>query len=420
MLAEALKQWTKTGGDLRDILSSDRDQPVKSKAEAAALCAALDALRARRHGAGKHISSSLRTLTAFFQQVESKEAVEVMKQEGLPRLRVWVRDLLDDRDVDEDDVMFIMKMLAMYRQPEDVALIAEAARKPIHPDAYMWSIVFGRFDGEHPYSADMVHALSKPLPAGFIRVAYLDMANRLAIAGKLDRHPFDTPEGRGHLDGWLSDSNREHFSYAHSATAALPFIEQPSRGELLRTASDHPATSVRMEAAWAQAKLGDPAGLERLTMFCLDPRCSRTAGLLLEQLGHAARIPEEVRRPDFQAVTEMADWLAHPNEFGRTPDHIELLDTRELFWPPTNDRRQVALIGYTYNGDDGSEPDRGVGMVGSVTFALFGESTVDLSPEDVYGLHCCWELEMNEDNRAPKKRTAQSGREILSRHNNGF
>jgi hypothetical protein len=52
-------------------------------------------------------------------------------------------------------------------------------------------------------------------------------------------------------------------------------------------------------------------------------------------------------------------------------------------------------------------------MVGSVTFALFGEATAELCPEDVYGLHCCWELARNEDPRAPEKRTARAGRELL-------
>jgi hypothetical protein len=58
--------------------------------------------------------------------------------------------------------------------------------------------------------------------------------------------------------------------------------------------------------------------------------------------------------------------------------------------------------------------------VGSVTFALFGEATADLSPEDVYGLHCAWELECNGDGRAPKKRTAKAGRKILASYNENF
>jgi hypothetical protein len=59
-------------------------------------------------------------------------------------------------------------------------------------------------------------------------------------------------------------------------------------------------------------------------------------------------------------------------------------------------------------------------MVGSVTFALFGESTADLSVEDVYGLHCAWELKMKEDAHAPVERRAAAGRAILAERNPGF
>jgi hypothetical protein len=114
----------------------------------------------------------------------------------------------------------------------------------------------------------------------------------------------------------------------------------------------------------------------------------------------------------------MCRWLAHPMEFGKPPTHIELYDTRELFWPPTGDRRRVWLFKYTYD-----EPDKrksGLGMVGSVTFAMFGETTADLSAEDAYGLHCAWELEFRKDPRAPEQRTAIAGRGILAKHNDGF
>ena len=64
-------------------------------------------------------------------------------------------------------------------------------------------------------------------------------------------------------------------------------------------------------------------------------------------------------------------------------------------------------------------------MVGSVTFALYGESTSGLSAEQIYGLHCAWELEMERDARAPcspeaKKRTAEVGIQILREYNPGF
>ena len=59
-------------------------------------------------------------------------------------------------------------------------------------------------------------------------------------------------------------------------------------------------------------------------------------------------------------------------------------------------------------------------MVGSVTFALSGESTPGLSAEQIYGLHCAWELEMKSDARAPQKRTAEVGIQILRKYNPGF
>lgn len=171
-------------------------------------------------------------------------------------------------------------------------------------------------------------------------------------------------------------------------------------------------TSEIWRSTWSRASFGSD--------LCLDSRYSHTAQQYLKELGHPERIPGEAQRPESQAIAEMANWLAHPQEFGRAPDSIELFDTRELFWPPTNDRRRLSLVKYSFHGGAGREADSGIGMVGSVTFALFGEVTADLSPEDIYGLHCCWELEIKGDSRAPKKRTAQAGREILGRHNEGF
>jgi hypothetical protein len=52
-------------------------------------------------------------------------------------------------------------------------------------------------------------------------------------------------------------------------------------------------------------------------------------------------------------------------------------------------------------------------MVRSAPLALFGEAVGEMCPEDVYGLNCCWELEMKRNKRAPKKRSAEAGRKLL-------
>jgi hypothetical protein len=80
----------------------------------------------------------------------------------------------------------------------------------------------------------------------------------------------------------------------------------------------------------------------------------------------------------------------------------------------TNETRRLRLIRYRY-AKTADEPNEsaGVGLVGSITFSLFSETTADMPPEDVYALHCCWELETNQDPRAPQKRSASAGRTLL-------
>jgi hypothetical protein len=412
-LEKKLDTWILEGGNLYELLRSEMNQPVSSRADAKAVCRALDVVREKGNSAAT-FASTLHHLTGFFQPPDDQKAMEVFATVGLPRLRMWVHDLLAGEDVDEDSVMFILKILAKYRQREDVDLVARAARLPNVADRFMWSTIFDEFDSDHPYSNQMIDALRDPLPLGFVLVGYLDMANTLAIAGKLDFHPFDSNAGCEQLERFLQDKNEDNSSYAVSATAAIPFIGRTHRERLLSTAFEHADSRVRIEAAWAQAKSGDKDGFSRLAELCLDPRLSHTAQLYLNELRRSDLIPEEVSNEEFRAVAEMANWLAHPGELGSPPDSVVLFDTRELFWPPTNDKRRLFLVKYSAAGEDG------VGLVGSVTFALFGETTADMSPEEIYSVHCCWELEMNGDRRAPDERTAEAGKEILAKYNSSF
>jgi hypothetical protein len=248
-LSKGLRKWAKQGGDLRKALPSLGDELVRTEAEVEALCAALDAYRADPTGATRIVGSPLHTLTALFQQVETEEAHHALRRHGLSRLRVWVEDALGGKPHSEDETLFILKILGMYGEEQDVELIAKAARYPIGPEAYIWSVILARFKDKHPQVAALIAALKEPLPQGFIRVAFLDMANAEIIAGRIPSHPFDTILGHEALEAWFKDTAEEHFSYAHSATAALPFIDKKVRRRLLAIARTHPSLSVQLEAA---------------------------------------------------------------------------------------------------------------------------------------------------------------------------
>jgi hypothetical protein len=420
-LSSVLVKWEEEGGDLAEMLRELGDYPIKNQADAQAICHALACPRVGQPDA-QAATSPLFTLAALFQDAASDEAVIELGKNGLPHLRRWVRERIGKaKDRETDDLLFTLKVLAGYGCAEDVDLIVEAACIPLEPESYMWSLIFGQMDDRHPAWRRLCDGLRDPLPESFVAVAYLDFVNGHAMRGAVDDHPFATRAGVARLRMWLSDPNVDNSSYAHSAAAALPFVPEASRNELLGLASAHPDVAVQMEAAWARAKLGDPRGRQQLQDWCRDARVSRVACEYLEELGCQDDIPEVCRDPDFQAMAEMCNWLAHPMEFARPPDKIELYDKRVLFWPPTNDRRPVWLVKYTYlPKKDDDEVEIGIGMVGSETFALFGETTADMNPEDVYALHCCLELEDNDDPRAPAERTAAAGRRILSKRNKGF
>ena len=126
-------------------------------------------------------------------------------------------------------------------------------------------------------------------------------------------------------------------------------------------------------------------------------------------------------------MAEMCTWLSYPTENGRPPDEITLYDTRVLTWPPTGDRRQFWIFKYRYEpGADGDGAEEDFGLVGStpfslsgVTFSLYGEITSP-TPEDVYGLHCCWELQMKKAPKVPKELSASYGRKMLAKANPQF
>lgn len=404
---------------LRDALARIADMPIRTREEAALVCRLVASFVDRPHlhaGPEEGVRSPLHDVIAVFQQPAVRDAANVMREWGLGALRrLYDEQLARYRergpvspwDRLANDLLFALKVFASYGGPEQYQRLEAAARLPLEPEGFLWSVVIQALDEDD--AVRLFDALRDPIPPGFLAVALLDRANDLARADRLDAHPFDTDEGHARLAALIADKDNE--SWAHSATAAIPFLGAGVRDRLLAAAREHPAVNVRLEAAWAQVVLGDESGVHLLAAWARDPRTSRRAVAYLEELGRADEIPIEAREPDFAAMAELCEWLAHPNEYGRPPDAVWVTDRRRIQWPPTRDERDVWLVRYAYG--EGEGRTEGVGMVGSMTFALFDEGTAALAAEDVYALHCCWELAMNHDERAPAERSVAEGRRLL-------
>jgi hypothetical protein len=423
-LQQALLRGLEPDGNLADELFRLGDYVITTQQDANAVCEALEKFPLPKRSSDDFFKdwTPLHAVTALFQQVENEEAFAVLFEHGIPHLLRLFDALIPDPGEDSDALLFLLKILAMYQSTEGAARVVEAARKPLLPDSYIWSVVLEQFEEDHPYLPWLCRELADPPPQGFIGVALLDTANQACIEGWMDEHPFDSEQGAKQLESWLTNKDADEFSYAASAAVGLPFISPPWRNRLLALALDHPDPKVQLEAAWASAHLGSAAGIKYLRRLCLDPGTSATACSYLRELGREKSIPAAAMEPNFLAMSDMCTWLAHPNERGRPPDEIELLDTREIYWPPTDDRRRVWLFKFQYDdadrdGEEGKPGSlTGAGMVGSVTFALT-EIEPAATPLDIYALHCCFELQVNKDPRAPRERSVRAGRELLAQYN---
>jgi hypothetical protein len=212
---------------------------------------------------------------------------------------------------------------------------------------------------------------------------------------------------------------------------ALPFVSGAKPDELLADAFDHPHCHVRLQAARVAAEMGRDAGYQALARACLDIKVDERARAHLEELGREDLIPAEANEADFKARANFAEWLAHPNELGVPPDEVEIIDRRELNWPPDRQPIPVWLLRYRVSeiptfkfkesGQDAEEAaddqnagnvevadgfedasdiasqddddmTTDVGFVGSMTFCLFTYGLGTRPPEDGYAMHCYLEL----------------------------
>jgi hypothetical protein len=414
-LGSALRRAGASPERLHEELSWPNRYAVRGVDEARALCAVLAEYRLP----DGQKRSPLHALVGLFQTVEQGEAQQILCEEGAPQLARLYDEGAAASDADANLLLFLLKVLVMYRTQSGTERVIGALRRSFAPEAFLWSMVLNQFAESHPDAPYLVEQVADVFPRhDFSSVAFLDLANALVSRGVLEHHPFDSDRGVGYLRDLLMDRRSEMADQALSAIKGAAFLTHVSRGELVELARQSPDPWVQLAALWAGALRGQSADVDALVNRCGDPRVSAKATEYLEELGMANRVPPEVRTPDFRALAEMSRWLAHPMEFGAPPDAIDLYDTRTLYWPPTRDRRQLWLVRYAYHQDEGD--DVGIGMVGSVTFALFGEVTAESPVEDVYALHCCWELETNEDPLAPAQRTITAGREILARFNEPF
>ena len=399
ILTKTLKNWiANPTTDLSQSVENFRDITVKSETEAKAICDGLITVHNLIENTfDETIEENIYHLTVLFQQTETDQASDYLNDNGITLL-MNVLDKILEKEYTTDGFnnpnMMILKMCALYAHKDSFYKLVTHMKASLESDDFLWEMIFrsiGRNDSKVNF---VTENLGDIIPKEFIGICYLDMCNNKNIENPDFKHPFNTPHGSNYLLELVKNFSKDTESYVVSATVTIPFLDETYRNQLIEAIRNIKSPLVQMEAAWAGAKLNLESSIADLIAFTKDSRTSKKAVSYMYELDLDKRIPKEVSEPSFEALSEMSEWLSHPQEFGAFPDELEIMAKKELHWPPTDDKRDMYAIKYTYKNYHGEGKDlSGVGMVGSITFALFGmsEDLTKLDTTTLYGMYSLWE-----------------------------
>lgn len=417
-LSKTLRNWIKNPTtEISEELRKISEEDVKTANECELICQALEVINSQvTKSFDEKIANNIFSVAALFQKASTKEAANHLNDKGIPLLidiLFMIRSGQYESKPFSSCEPMILKVFALYENIEGLKTLSECVNSDFKNDAYLWSIILNTVSEDESKYNLIIDGLAGNIPSGFLGISFLDMCNSIAIRTNTFKHPFNSAKGFAFLQQIAESTEANHESYIVSATASIPFLDREYQDKLLQSVSKHTNVDVQIEAAWAGAKMGNTQSVDKLVDFAKDYRYHSKAVTYLNELSLKSLIPDEIQIPDFQALSEMSSWLSHPNEFGAYPDQAEVFYRKDLYWPPTQDNRTIFLIKYTYKNrnDDGSD-ETGIGLVGSVTFSLFGlENMLSLKPIELLAIHCNWELEKE------NYKDIKSGLELLKKYN---
>lgn len=461
MLDEILKDWIKS--DLKGDLVLDEQAMLDTPGQAKLVAQALSMVPSFPLASDEYVlNESLEELIYLAPRTEKAygAAVEFI----LPQIRRLVDDALaraESEIVDAELLVLAVKALIESEQDKadvkrllDVIQVKNSVLKSALHEANGWYEIFGVFDIENPYTVFFYEQVGKSLPDGFCAKALLDVSNdfwmehgqnHLITEVEL-KHPYDHRSGVKTLESWINaeltgddSANQELLAGAESAVGALPFISTVDIEGLLKKAEVFPAMDVQIVAAWARIKR-DPAlaleasqrALALLIEASKDFKISEYVYGHLVDLGLQESMPKEALDRGFAAKAAMYSGLVNSWDYGlREPASFELIDERQLYWPALKKVCKVYLFAYGYmvEQDEDKElfapynfPHYGLVVEGQTPLSLV-QATQGRSVEEVYALHCAWEMQ---DFSSPKvfyhQRDAHlaKGLTLLKKYNPGF
>jgi hypothetical protein len=145
---------------------------------------------------------------------------------------------------------------------------------------------------------------------------------------------------------------------------------------------------VQTEAAASLARLDDPGGKQALIELAEQPIARLRALAYAEELGFKQDVSLELQGEIAIAESQLAIWLAEPDQMGLAPSKLELVDSRTMYWPSYEQSIKCYLFKYFYG--SGANAHSNIGICGPLTHA-FPADLGHLPIDEIYGAFAGWQ-----------------------------
>jgi hypothetical protein len=403
-LSELVKKSQSGDERLIDLLNRNGVTATSGREDVEAIVERLEGIRVEALVESEKIRSDYGTLISFLFPLlpsdENKKIDDDLRERVDKHLQKILRGSLAESKENYEQIDYVsmssLSLLFELNRNVAITLMLDGMRSDGMSDSDSWSLILDKFNETDPRYDELLQLCRTELPKGKVAIEIAAAANQRLLEDNDFVHPLDCEAGLKRIEEWLDEKLPEdlkEYGAPLVATVSLAFIKSSKWRELLDMSSRHSDWSVRAEAGWVGGLRGEAGGIKLLVEMAGDVRYSDKAVRYLEELGLQERVPQEVKEPDFAARAEMAGWLGHPNELGRPPDEVTIIDKRKMKWPLEEEAVEVYLLRYVVKDLKESKSESGVGMVGPMTFCHFGLKMEERSFEDVYGIHVYRELE---------------------------
>ena len=329
----------------------------------------------------------------------------------------------------------LLRLLVASKQPAALDLFAGLLVSKPTPQPRLCLEIFGDLLKLHAANAarlfpQLLQGIEDPQLASFV----LDYANFVFRQGFVGEHPAKSrltelvailsrlserlgtlQEQKPEADEEARDLGRqvtEAVSLAVPLCDALGGIGDPEAIGCLNKALGVEHRRLRVEAAAALAQLGVEDAKSLLAAMAAEPVERLRVLQYAQELDILEQIDDEYSNIVARAEAEFVAYLAQPTQFGVAPQHVELLDQREMAWPGYEEPRNCYLFQFVYRFEFGDFSN--IGIAGPLVRAIQADVR-QLPVDDIYALFAGWHVDHPEIVAIPADRTVGSEQVRLQR-----